>query len=674
MQQLSSVKELGLRSNSRGSQVVSHSSSSVVPHSTNPSTPASQSSTREVEVLRSKIKLLEDQLAKAERASAASAQSPIWDSRGNQSHITGIFHVHREAPSEGQAPTMSRTIVHKTRIFGQSHWINGVAEFMDILETVEPLLSADNSKVLFNLQKCKYLGRIIKSQRTPSWPTPSTPDLPPKNLADALVDVYLRTYECRYRVLHVPTFRKDYDALWGSDTPPDMEFIILLKLIMAIGAVVHDDNYSLRTQSVHWVYEAQTWIAEPDFKARLTLPFIQISILLLLAREAVWVNGALIWITVGELVRTAVYMGMHRDPSYLPHRSTFVSEMRRRLWNTILELALNTSVDSGAPPLLTLEDFDTHPPGNFEDEDITADDPSPKPDGTFTQMSISLAIRKMFSTRLAIAKSLNGIGAHCSYEETIHLDTELRTSYRAICRTLQGYDPGVSSPTQFQIRMLDFLVRRYLLALHTPFYPPSLHETSYAFTRKVVVDTALQIWCAVNPSSDIMTTRHRNQPQSSEPDYLARLAICGSGPLRMITTQRRIPLVLSPLRRDLLTVVENSCKWTWKCLQAGETNTKGYLFLSLVNANLEGMMRGIPEDQFPLLYLRAAEEAQATCLAFFEERVGEGEENIQMELAGINEMPFESLPNLISSWDFMIPEQFDLTSADSIYWSSCGFS
>ncbi|KAJ5701144.1 hypothetical protein N7488_008692 [Penicillium malachiteum] len=516
---------------------------------------------------------------------------------------------------------------------------------------------------------------MIKSQRTPSWPTLSTTDLPPKDMADALVDFYIRTYECRYRVLHIPSFRKDYDALWGSDTPPDMEFIILLKLVMAIGAVVYDDNYSLRTQSIHWVYEAQTWIAEPDFKARLTLPFIQISILLLLAREAVWVNGALIWISVGELVRTAVYMGMHRDPSYLPHRSTFVSEMRRRLWNTILELALNTSVDSGAPPLLALEDFDTHPPGNFDDEDITAEDPSPKPDGKFTQMSISLALRQMFSTRLAVVKSLNGIGAHSSYEETIRLDTELRTAYRAVCRTLQGYSLVVSSSTEFQIRILDFLVRRYLLALHTPFYPPSLHETSYAFTRKVVVDTALQIWCAVNPSSDIMTTRHRDHPQSSEPDYLARLALCGSGPLRMITTQVCFLIAAElkrqlqeedtigpvPLRRDLLTVVENSCKWTWKCLQAGETNTKGYLFLSLVNAHLEGMMRGIPEAQFPLLYLRAAEDAQSKCLALFEEKVGQGEESIQMELAGINEMNFDSLPNLIGSWDFMVTISFSLT-------------
>lgn len=113
-------------STARGSQMLNHASSSLVHNSASPSTPFSQSSAREVEALRSKIKQLEDQLARAERESAA--PTPVWDSRGNSSQIAGAFHVRREPPSEGEAPTMSRMIVHKTRVLGQSHWINGVAE------------------------------------------------------------------------------------------------------------------------------------------------------------------------------------------------------------------------------------------------------------------------------------------------------------------------------------------------------------------------------------------------------------------------------------------------------------------------------------------------------------------------------------------------------------------
>ncbi|KAJ5116862.1 hypothetical protein N7456_001210 [Penicillium angulare] len=663
-------------------QIPNHASTSLVPNSASPSTPASHSSTREIEVLRSKIKQLEDQLVKAEQASAASnAPTPIWDSRANSTQIAGMFHVRREAPSEGEEPTMSRLIVHKTRVLGQSHWINGVAEFMDILEYLEPTLASGNSTALFDLQKCKYIGKLMKAQRTPPWPTVATHELPPKELADQLVEIYLHAFESRYRVLHVPSFKKEYEALWGSTSPPDMGFIIQVKLIMAIGAVLYDENYSLRTQSNHWVYEAQTWISEPDFKARLTLQFVQTSILLLLAREAVWVNGALIWISVGELLRTAVYMGLHRDPSFLPQRNTFVSEMRRRLWNTILELAVNTSIDSGGPPLIHMDDYDTHPPGNFEDEDITAEDPTPKPDETFTQMSIPIALRRTLEARLAIVKSLNGIGMHCSYEETLRLDTELRSSYKTIRRTLQGYSSNStsapsSSPSQFQIRALDFLIRRYLLALHTPFFPPSLHKASYAFTRKIVVDTALQLWCIVNPSKDIMTIRPGLPNQASTPDYLARLALCGSGPLRTTTTQVCFLMAAElkrqlqeedtigpvPLRRDLLSVVEQSIEWTWKCLEAGETNTKGFLFLSLVNAQLQGLMRGLSEDQFPALYVQAAENAQSRCVALFEDKVAGHERDIQGELAGINDMACEDLPNLLGDWDFMIPDQFDPVS------------
>ncbi|KAJ5771708.1 hypothetical protein N7520_002237 [Penicillium odoratum] len=567
--------------------------------------------------------------------------------------------------------------MHKTRVFGQSHWIHGVAQvstkhcrpntinrdqLQDILHQCEPIMFRENSKAILDLKKCKYLGKIIKDQRTPPWPTAPMSELPPKDLADALVDIYLRTFESRYRVLHIPTFRRDYEALWGTEDR-DLEFVLQLKLVMAIGAVIYDENYSLRASSIRWIYEAQTWIAEPDFKARLTTQFIQTNILLLLAREVVGVSGGLVWISVGELLRTAIYIGLHRDPSYLPRISIFDSEIRRRLWNTIIEMALNASLESGGPPLLSFDDFDTHPPGNFDDEDIMAEDPMPKPDGTFTQMSIPLALRKMFEARLGIAKSLNWIGMHSCYEEVLRLDVNLRTSYKLVCRTLDSYHSS-RSPSPFKTRTLDFIVRRYLLALHIPFFPASFEDTAYAFSRKIVVDTALQVRCTTNPSSGIMVTRHDNQTPS---DDLSRLTICGMGPLRLITLQSCFLIATElrkqlqyednlgsiPLRRDLLTVVEDSREWCWKCLVVGETNTKGYLMLALINTQIHALMSRIPDDEFPKLLMRSAEENLAKCLALFEERVGKGDE-VQVGLDGINDMVFEGLLGSKGDWNFMV--------------------
>jgi hypothetical protein len=91
------------------------------------------------------------------------------------------------------------------------------------------------------MQRCKSLAKAIKSQRTPSWPSPPTADLPSK------------TIETVYRILRVPTFRRDYEALWVSNTEPDTAFSVQLKLVLAIGAIMYYDQFSLRTLAIQWV-------------------------------------------------------------------------------------------------------------------------------------------------------------------------------------------------------------------------------------------------------------------------------------------------------------------------------------------------------------------------------------------------------------------------------------
>lgn len=92
-------------------------------------------------------------------------------------------------------------------------------------------------------------------------------DLPLKDVADKPVNCYLRTTETVHRILHVPTLRRDYEALWVSDTEPDTAFLVQLKLVLAIGATTYDEQFSLRASVIQWVYKAQTWFSEPEFKS-----------------------------------------------------------------------------------------------------------------------------------------------------------------------------------------------------------------------------------------------------------------------------------------------------------------------------------------------------------------------------------------------------------------------
>lgn len=289
--------------------------------------------------------------------------------------------------------------------------MNGFVVLHDVIEMLEPMLKGGMSNMLPGLHRAKSLARVIKSQRSPLWPTLPTTDLPPKHICDELINCYQRTIETLYRILHVPSFRRHYDMVWTDGTDRPTAFLVQLKLVLAIGAILYDEKCSLRAQAIQWIYEAQTWLSSPVFKSQLGVQYLQMSVLLLLARELADVGGELVWISAGAVMRTAIYIGLHKDPAQLPRMSQLESEMRRRIWNTVLEMNLQFSLVSGGPCLISMEDFTTEPPGNFDDEQLTDTESDVRPANTYTQTSVSIALRKTFTARLAVIKFLNDVAS-----------------------------------------------------------------------------------------------------------------------------------------------------------------------------------------------------------------------------------------------------------------------
>ncbi|TAQ89958.1 hypothetical protein B7494_g1693 [Chlorociboria aeruginascens] len=599
-------------------------------------------------------------------------------------YSTGTFSV--ENRLSGQAEAIPRSVMHKNRLFGQSHWINGLTMFLEILEIIEPLIRDETSKAYSGIQKCKALAYIIKSWRAPPWPSLPRVDLPPKGVADELVDCYLRTFETLYRILHIPTFKRDYEALWMSDVERNAAFLIQVKLVLAIGATTYDEQFSLRTSAIQWIYEAQIWLSVPESKSRLNIISLQISLLLLLARETASVSGDMTWISAGALLRSAVYMGLHRDPALLPKMTTFAAEMRRRLWNTILEITLQSSMTLGGAPFISLEDFNAEPPGNFDDEQLVAEDPVPKPESDFTQMSIAIALRKIFPLRLAITKFLNDLDSQGSYEETLRLDTELRASCKILRHTLQGFNSKNTkpSPSRFEMRAVDFIMNRYLSSLHIPFFGSSLHEPTYAFSRKVLLETSLKIWCAAYPSSSIMTAQSHSAIDSSARNDFARLTACGSGFFRTVALQASVLIAAElrtqlqeeesigpmPFRPDLFSVLDDAKTWGLLCIKAGETNMKGYLLTCLIAAQVEGLKRGLGKDELPRFLVKAAEDAEDTCLPILEKaaQAQAGKTIDQLDL-----MPLNMAPELVENWEFMMTDSlFNMGNIEQMDWGFNG--
>ena len=485
------------------------------------------------------------------------------------------------------------------------------------------------------------------------------------------MDCYLRNSETIYRILHVPTFRRDYEALWVSDTNLDTSFLVQLKLVLAIGAATFDQQFSQRPSAIGWIYEAQTWVSEPNFKSRSGIQSLQTELLLLVARELVGIGGDSIWVSAGGLFRRAIDMGLHRDPAPLSSRAStiFAAEMHRRLWNTVLEITLQSSMTAGGPPLMSLSDFDTEPPGNFDDEQLLADDPIETPNEDFTHVLIAIALRKTFPLRLAAAKFLNDLGSTGTYEEMLRIDAELRGAYKILCRTLQRCAAGSGrSPSQFEKCVVDLLMYRYLSALHVPFFGSVLQEAAYAYSRRVVVESSLKIWYTAcpSPSPSILAHQSRRDLRSADGNDITKLTMCASGFYRTVAMQAAVLIAgevraqlqeedsLGPilLRPDLFCVLEDAKAWCLRSIEAGETNIKGYLLVCIIAAQIDGLIQGIGEAELRELLVKAVEDAEERCLPVLEGMATQGQTEGNVEW--LRQISLNPEPEPMEDWDFMV--------------------
>jgi hypothetical protein len=217
----------------------------------------------------------------------------------------------------------------------------------------ERLARDRTSPALTLLNDCKTLARTVKASRDINAGSSCSMGFPEKEIADRLVRGYLHTIESVFRVLHIPSFWIEYNTFWSSPISTTQTstpiFHLQLKLVLAIGAAVYDKGFSLRSSAVRWVQEVAAWLAYPSSKSRLSLSALQVMILSCIARETTGVGADLIWISVGSLLRTAMAMGLHRDPEHLPRMSPFDVELRRRLWNTVIEVRLTSHNTNNAP-------------------------------------------------------------------------------------------------------------------------------------------------------------------------------------------------------------------------------------------------------------------------------------------------------------------------------------
>lgn len=508
------------------------------------------------------------------------------------------------------------------------------------------------------VSEAKALGRVIKAARIPRLQSMDFfQHMPSRDLADDLLNAYFRTFEKVYRILHIPSFRLEYGKYWQNPKAARGVFVIQLQLCLALGAVVHDETFSLRNLAIRWIYEARLWmIMQPAEKSRVNLSGLQTQCMLHFARQVCGVSTDLVWCEAGSLMRMAFYIGLHRDPEELPKMSLLAAETRRRLWATILEILVQSSVECGSPPLISANDYDVKPPGNYNDEDLLGDDdtiqpPSAHPVATLTDASVQIALLSTVKVRLRIASYLNEFRSVSSYDKTLALNSDLTAASRSLDTLLRVYQSQSPGSLVFQRCETEHVIQRYFLALHLPWLSFAKDDPRYFLSRKLCVEVSLRNQNTAKAHGYIGTTN------GAEPDDFGRLLICASGSHHYTGTQCLLALTiqlfweleehretlknlgvnmtslapgaastpfssgpgigLSPPEgqgNEMLDSVRNSAHLLRCRVQAGELNVKGYLFGRAMLAELEGLQRGSSDDELRSVVYEATRESAADAL------------------------------------------------------------
>lgn len=429
--------------------------------------------------------------------------------------------------------------------------------------------------------------------------------VPPRERCDVLVDAYFRTFETIFRVLHQPTFRRQYEQYWQDPFLASETFVVTMLLVLSIGSCFSrslDDPRAFYDYSAwRWVHAAQLWISTPLEKRHLNLKGLQIHCLVLLSVQVNAIGADLTWISAGALLRAAMIIGLHREPSLFPQISALEAEIRRRLWATVLEITVQSALDCGMAPTISEHDYDCGPPSNIDDDQIdesTEKLPPAKPIDVCTQTSGQLALASHLPLRLRIVEALNGIRSQLSFTDALEMYKNLSDSCRSAFIRFQAFlvgDSTFNTPTAsaFQVKMLDLLSRRFLLSLHVPFALQAKSDLTYFYARKVCLESSLLILSS--PSA-----------VDSSDDY-QRLRIFGRGLFKGLFLQAgcilfiELAAALSEddaeysmiLDRDALYHALRQLVGTFRRrLKAGETSVKSYVIYSCALAQVEALRAG----------------------------------------------------------------------------------
>lgn len=205
-----------------------------------------------------------------------------------------------------------------------------------------------------------------------------------------------------------------------------------------------------------------------------------------------------LWFEMGTIIRLAVRMGYHRDPTRLSGCSILEGEMRRRTWLNLTQLDVLLSHQTGCPSMIPTHACDTALPMNLQYSDLhleMSELPQSRPFQERTPVLYSIVKEGVVSVFKKIVNHLQSLSL-IPHATVMDLDQEMRRAYRSLPESYQRHDISRSfmdaAGLIFERVTLECVYLHGIIVLHRSNVTES-RDPALEPSRRACVDAALEL-------------------------------------------------------------------------------------------------------------------------------------------------------------------------------------
>ncbi|KAF5634061.1 transcriptional regulatory [Fusarium tjaetaba] len=282
---------------------------------------------------------------------------------------------------------------------GSSHW----ATILEDIQQLRDELADDGSDIASEGSSPFASGLIHQSQaprisllaNVSCLPVDQILALvPPHKIVDRYISQYFNTFDSL--IIHRGKFLAEYASFWVNPSAVSIIWVGFLFSVMSMAVSLQKKEAGMhglsaselqatldtyRTLTIHCLVAGDYLRSSAHTVETLLLHFA-------VDQEADADANIGNWVLMGVIIRIAMRMGLHREPSHWPNIRPLQAELRRRAWIALYSIDFFTSTQIGLPRIIKDSQCDARPPSYLLDSDIGFEHDTPPPERPHSEPSM----------------------------------------------------------------------------------------------------------------------------------------------------------------------------------------------------------------------------------------------------------------------------------------------